>query len=422
MMVVPRRRGDTASVVAVVSGAHFISHVFLLAFPPLFPLLAREFGLSTARLGLLVTAIYVPTLLFQLPFGEVIDRIGARPVLVTGIAVTALGITLAGFAPSYPVLLACAFLSGMGQSVFHPADYALLDTVTDASTEGTAFSIHTFGGYAGFAVAPVVIGSVALAISWEVALIAVGLVGFGYAAVVHLTVDAVHTRAIRTHRVDAAASASDAGESVRATSRALLTFARRFKMLLVFSFYLVTMMAIVGLQSFVTVLAVDTYGFGESTANTLLTGHLAATAVGVLVGGPLADRLPFREFLGAMLLSAALGVWLLVLTGVPSVLVAGILLSAVGLLIGLSLPSRDKFANLVADPGAAGKSFGFFFAGLSLGAVISPVFLGTVIDHFSPTVAFLLVGGFLVAAVVVVIVAQVTGVGHPTERSTQADD
>ncbi|WP_224450601.1 MFS transporter [Haloprofundus salilacus] len=421
-MAVSHRRGNAAYVIGVVSGAHFLSHLFLLAFPPLFPLLARDFGLSTTRLGLLITAIYVPTLLFQLPIGDVIDRIGARHVLVTGITVTALGITLAGFAPNYPLLLACAFLSGVGQSVFHPADYALLDTVTDSSTEGTAFSIHTFGGYAGFAVAPLVIGSLALTISWEIALIAVGLVGFGYAGVVHLTVEAVHTQAIQTRKSDDIESSSNADESVRETIGELVTFARRFKMLLVFSFYLLSMMAVVGLQSFTTVLAVDAYGFDESTANTLLTVHLTATAVGVLAGGPLADRLPFRHVLTTMFLSAALGVWILVATGVPSLLVTGVLLSVIGLLIGLSLPSRDKFATVVADPGTAGKSFGFFFTGLSMGAVISPVLLGTVIDRFSPPVAFLLVGGFLVAGVVVVIVARVTGVGHPVKQSTQAND
>ncbi|KYH23953.1 putative sialic acid transporter [Halalkalicoccus paucihalophilus] len=421
-MVVLRRRGDAAYVIAVVSGAHFVSHIFLLAFPPLFPLLAREFGLSTARLGLLITAMYVPTLLFQLPVGDLIDRIGARRVLASGIAVTALGIALAGLAPNYPVLLACAFLSGMGQTVFHPADYALLSTVTEASTEGTAFSIHTFGGYAGFAAAPVVVGGVALAIGWEIALIAVGLIGAGYAVVVHLTVEAVHTRTIRARRPDEPGSSPDASESVRETIGALLTFARRSKMLLVFSFYLVTMMAFVGFQSFTTVLAVETYGFDESTANSLLTAHLTATAIGVLVGGPLADRLPVREILVAMLLSAALSVWALVITGVSSLLLAGALLSIVGLLLGVSLPSRDKFANVVADRGAAGKSFGFFFTGLSLGAVVSPVFLGAVIDRSSPSVAFLFVGGFLIVAVVVVVAAHVTGIGHPVQESTRNDD
>ena len=421
-MPVLRRRGDALYVIGVVSVAHFLSHVFLLAFPPLFPLLAREFELTTTQLGLLVTAIYVPTLLFQLPLGDLVDRVGARHILVAGLTTTALGITLAGFATSYPVLVACAFLSGIGQSVFHPADYALLDTVTDASTEGTAFSVHTFGGFAGFAVAPVIVGGLGLTISWGVALVAVGSVGFGYAVLVHLTTEAVHRRAIRSRETGESSPAVGSEGSVRETLRVLLTFVRRFKMLLVCGFYLLLMMAIVGLQSFTTVLAVDAFGFDEATANTLLTAHLAATAVGVITGGPLADRLPPREVLAATLLSAAISVWVLIVVGSPSVALVGMLLSLVGVLIGLALPSRDKFANAVADPGTAGKSFGFYFTGLSLGAVISPTLLGAVIDHLSPRVAFLLVGGFLAAAVVVVVVARVTAVGHREPDTSRADD
>lgn len=420
-MVVRRRFKSPAYVIGVVSGAHFISHIFLLAFPPLFPLLGREFGLSTAKLGLLVTAIYIPTLLFQLPLGDVVDRIGARSILVTGIAVTALGIIFAGFAPSYPVLLACALLSGIGQSVFHPANYALLDTVTDTSTEGTAFSIHTFGGFAGFAVAPLVIGGLALSISWEIALITVGVIGLGYAAFVHVTVENVHTQALQKRRQNDGSSTTDT-DSIQETFSELVTFTQRFKMLLVFSFYLLSMMAIVGLQSFVTVLAVETYGFTESTANTLLTVHLTATAVGVLAGGPVADRVSFRPILATMFLAAALGVWILVFLGVSGFPVTSVLLALVGLCIGLTLPSRDKFANVVADPGAAGKSFGFFFTGLSVGAIISPALLGIIIDRYSPTVAFLLVGGFLVAAVMIVGVAHATGVGRPVKPQSQAND
>lgn len=415
-MATRHMRDDPAYVVGSVSVAHFLSHVFLLAFPPLFPLLGREFGLSTTRLGLLVTAIYVPTLLLQLPLGDVVDRVGAKRVLVSGLAVTATGITLAGFAWSYPALLACAFLSGIGQSVFHPADYALLDTATGPSGEGTAFGVHTFGGFAGFAAAPVAVGGVGVWLGWGAALVAAGLIGFAYAAVFHVTVAPIHVRAVAADE-----AAEPAGASIRETFRGLVGFARRFDLLLVSSFYLLSMMAVVGLQSFTTVLAVDTFGFGESAANTLLSVHLGATAVGVIAGGPLADRLPFREIIAAMFLSAALGVWALVALG-PSQLAVGLLLSLVGLLIGLALPSRDKLGNAVADAGTAGKSFGLYFTGLSVGAVVSPVLLGAVIDAWSPGAAFLLVGGFLVCAVGVVAVAGLAGVAQPGTEAVQADD
>lgn len=385
-------RSDSRFVIGSVSVAHFLSHLFLLAYPPLFPLLAPEFGVSVTRLGLLVTAIYVPQLVLQLPFGEVVDRIGAKRVLVAGLVLTAVGIGASGLAPTYWTLLGCAFVSGIGQSVFHPADYALLESVTEPDDVGVAFSAHTFGGYAGFAAAPLVVGSVGIAFTWQFALLAVGVIGALTAAAIALLLEPVHARQIRP----------DSGGSLGATLRETAAFVRRRKLVAVFVFYLLSMMALVGLQSFTTVLAVDAYGFSESTANTLLTVHLSATAVGVIAGGPLADRAPFRWIIIATFALSAVGVWLLVASTSASVVVAAALLAVVGLLFGFALPSRDKFANSVADPAAVGKSFGFFFTGLSLGAVISPVLLGGLIDVWSVPAAFVGVGILLVAAASVV--------------------
>lgn len=387
------RRGDPTFVVGGVSLAHFLSHVFLLAYPPLFPLLAREFDVSIGQLGLLVTAIYVPQLLLQLPLGEVVDRIGAKWVLVSGLAVTSLSIGGSGLATSYWILLGFAFVSGIGQSVFHPADYALLGAVTTSNNEGLGFSVHTFGGYAGFAAAPLAIGTIGIALEWQIALVGAGAVG-GLAAVgLALAMDTVHARSIGP-------GTNDSDES---TIRQMSTFVKQVDLLAVFVFYLVSMMALVGLQSFTSVLAVDAFGFTNSTANTLLTVHLAATALGVIAGGPLADRAPFRWVIVGTFVLSAVGVIVLVLGGSRTSVAAFALLALIGLVFGLALPSRDKFANSVVDPQSVGKSFGFFFTGLSLGAVVSPALLGAIIDGRSARTAFVVVSGLLVVAASVVV-------------------
>lgn len=399
------RRKDTVAVVSAVSGAHFLSHVYLLAYPPLFPILAREFGVSTTRLGLLVTAIYLPQLLLQLPLGDVVDRIGAKRVLLAGLSLTSLSIVLSGMATSYWLLLAFATVSGIGQSVFHPADYALLDAATDVDTEGTAFSAHTFGGFAGFAAAPAIVGGIGIAYSWQLALVVVGSVGIAYALALALTMNPIHTQRVRAGDSD---SDRDDGAGIvqrmRDTVRELIAFATQRRLLAVFVFYLLSMMAIVGIQSFTTVLAVESYGVSESTANALLTALLVSMALGVILGGPVADRLPYRRVIVGSFVLAGVIVW--IAAGSPAdggVLVPAVALTLAGLLIGVALPARDKFANALADPDATGKSFGFYFTGLSLGAVVSPALLGLVIDQWSAVVAFAIVGGLLIVAVPVVI-------------------
>ena len=399
-------RDGPIRVVGMVSSAHFVSHIYLLAYPPLFPLIGREFGLSTAQLGLLVTAIYVPTLCLQLPLGTVVDRIGAKQVLLGGLVVTAGAIGLSGLAPTYWSLLAFALVSGIGQSVFHPANYALLDSVTDVNSEGTAFSVHTFGGFAGFAAAPVVIGGVGIAVDWRVALLVAGSIGIVFAGVLALAMAPVHRHTIEKRNRDETGDESEM--DAMAPVRELASYVRQPDLVLVAVFYLLSMVAIVGLQSFTTVLAVDTQGFSESAANTLLTAHLTCSAIGVLVGGPIADRVPFDRVIVIAFLLSATGVWLIA-AGQSGVGFAAsfLLFSAVGLTIGSALPSRDKFANSMADPDATGAAFGFFFTGLSLGAVLSPAILGMIIDRWSTPVAFAVIGASLVAAVAVIAVARV---------------
>ncbi|AXR79598.1 MFS transporter [Natrarchaeobaculum sulfurireducens] len=393
------RRDETGTIVAAVSVAHFLSHVYLLAYPPLFPLIGAEFGLTTTQLGLLVTAIYVPTLLLQIPIGEVVDRIGAKRILVAGLVVTSLGVALSGLAPTYGALLAFALVSGVGQSVFHPADYALLESVTDATNQGSAFGLHTFGGFAGFAAAPILTGTLGIQFGWRVALPAVGALGIAYAVVLLVATKPVYRRQIRTRKEPEVSATSDAEPGVASSLRGLF----RTELLVVSGFYLVSMMAIVALQSFTTVFAIESFGFSDSAANTVLTAYLVGTAVGVIAGGPFADRAPFQYVIVGAFGLAAVGIWVTVVAIHGSYLTALAVFGVVGLLIGMALPSRDKLANSFADEGSTGKSFGFFFTGLSLGAVISPAVVGAIIDASSATAAFLVVSGILLVGAAIVV-------------------
>lgn len=176
------RRSEELTTVGLVTGGHFLSHFYLLVFPPLFPLLRAELSLSNAQLGLII-AVLSTAMILQVFVGEVVDRVGAKRVFVAGLATTALGVFLAGTASSYLAILAFAGLSGVGQSAFHPAGYPLLETVSDPDRVGKNFSVHTFGGYVGFAVAPLVVGALGFAYDWRTALLVVGSVGLVYSLV-----------------------------------------------------------------------------------------------------------------------------------------------------------------------------------------------------------------------------------------------
>ena len=85
----PESLRHDARVIGIVSFAHLVSHFFQLALPPLFPLLRAEFGTSFAVLGTLVGVYYAASGITQFVSGFAVDRVGARPVLLAGLALAA---------------------------------------------------------------------------------------------------------------------------------------------------------------------------------------------------------------------------------------------------------------------------------------------------------------------------------------------
>ena len=390
----PRATDATADVVrtvGVVSGGHFLSHLYLLALPPLFPLLAPAFGVDTARLGLSVSLVYLALLLFQVPTGGLVDRIGGERVFVGGLLLTGLGTALVSLATSYVTLLAFAFLTGVGQSAFHPADYALLDAATEHE-EGKSFGVHTFAGFVGFAAAPPLVGALALATDWRTALFAVGAVGVLYGGFAHLTLGDVHRRKL------SAVSTTTAVED--RSLRSGLALLRHPVVLGMFVFFVVVTVADTGVQTFTTLFVVRSLDYSTTVGNTALTAFFAAVAVAVLVGGVLADRYDSYRILVWSLVCAAAVLWAGLAVGLATwslLLVWG----GAGFCFGLALPARDRVTNALSGAGGTGWSFGVVYTGLPLGGFLAPALLGFVADRAGPTLAFWLVGGFLFAGAVV---------------------
>jgi MFS family permease len=377
-------RDDWRVVVAVVSGGHFFSHFYLLAIPPLFPLLRSEFGLTNAELGLIVSLLMIGGLL-QAPVGNIVDQIGAKWVFAIGIGVTAAGMMLIGLGDTYPAILAFAVLSGLGQSAFHPADYALIDTVTEPGIRGKAFSVHTFSGYAGFAVAPILVGTVAATMGWQNTLFIVGSAGLIYAVFAAVAL-------VPAYRASIESTTEQPDIEPEGNSTLLSTLARPGVLAMV-GFFLMVALASKGIQSFTTVLTVDSFGLSQSVGNNLLTAFFALGAIGVLTGGVLSDRYaPGQVIAGTIVVGVSL--LFVIISGIVPLraLPLIVLFGLSGFFLSLIPPSRDQLVSTLSASGSTGQSFGIVFTGGTVGALIGPVFLGAVADTVSITMTFVLVG------------------------------
>lgn len=400
------RFGSPGFVVGTVSIGHFLSHFYFLVFPPLYPLFRAEFDLTNTQLGLIFSLVFLMPSVFQVPVGDLVDRFGAKPIFIGGLALTGLGTSATSLANSYPALLGFVLLAGIGQSAFHPADFSLIETVTDTSNRGKGFGTHTFAGFLGFAAGPLVAGGLGVRFGWRAALAGLGVMGVLYAIGVALTLAPVHRNR---------GEGEDDTDGGRRSSWRQLADPR---ILLTVLFFVLLTISGTGIQSFTVVFLTDVFDLGVTVANTTLTANLTATAVGVLAGGFLADRFNIYGIIAGTLTTAAVLVGVIIAGLVPGVLVAifaafGVL----GLFHGFALPSRDSLVSEFSTSDTTGKSFGLAYTGVTVGATIAPVLFGVVSDTAGNLAMYSLVSVFYLGAVLTVVVIYLRYVRSPTSMA-----
>jgi predicted MFS family arabinose efflux permease len=311
-----------------------------------------------------------------------------------------LSIAAMGLATAYWQIVVLAMLSGLGNSVIHPADYAILSGSVNRARIGRSFALHTFVGNIGFAAAPPVTAALALAIGWRGALLLVGAVGIPVVLSILW-----QSRILIEHRREPHA----VRPGVRADIRML--FSR--SILLFFGFFMVSSMAGAGIQSWLITVLHRTHGLSLAAASSALTGYMLGAMCGILIGGWVADRtdrhLGFVIVLTVVGAAAMLGVDLFGMAEFTTVA----LLFASGLAIGASRTPRDVMVKDAAPPGQIGKVFGFVSAGLSLGGAIMPVPYGMLIDAGHPDLVLTLVAGLWLFSLCFAGSARVGGAAQP---------
>ncbi|MBM3491495.1 MAG: MFS transporter [Alphaproteobacteria bacterium] len=352
-------------VTGLVGLAHAFSHFFQLCFAPLFPLIKAELGVSYALLGLLMTLFYGASGLCQTPAGFLVDRFGARPVLLTGLGLLAGAVTAASLAPNFWLLLPLAVLAGIGNSVFHPADLAILTAKIAPTRLGRAYGVHSLAGNLGWAAAPATVIFLSQALDWRTALLAVGLGGLAVTLFLTTQHDTLATEG------KGGAKRSGAGASV------LL----RLPILTCFAFFALLALALIGVQTFGPTTLQKLYPIDVTSAAAALTVFLVASAGGIAVGGVLADRTSQHHLVAiAGMGAAALLMAALSLGALPAPAV-GLAMAAAGFAIGITNPSRDMLVRQATPPGASGRVFGFVYSGLDLGSSAAPLLFGWMLDH-----------------------------------------
>lgn len=364
-----------AHTIGVVSIAHGISHFCQLVVPPLFPWIGASFGLSNTQLGLLMSVFFVVSFVGQALAGFVVDRYGAARVLYGGLGLLALAALGLGASPSYAVMLVFMAVAGLGNCVFHPVDFSILNARVSPPRLGHAYAAHGISGNLGWALAPVFVVGIAHGTgSWRMAL-------FGVAAVVGVVLAGVWIfRAWLVVEPHGAAPRRSTGTAAPAAAGGTFDFLKLPAVWSCFAFFFIFALALGSIQTFAPAAAGKLHEVPAAQVAICLSIYMACAAAGMVLGGFLV-RDPSRS---ARIVAAGFGasasVALLIALGDWPSLMVPVLFGLMGFGGGIAGPSRDLLVKQATPAGATGRVYGVVYSGLDVGMTIAPVLFGALMD------------------------------------------
>ena len=391
---------DDAAVIGLVGLAHASSHFAHLLLPPLFPVFATEFGLSFSQLGFLMTVFFVISGSGQAAAGFLVDKVGARPVLLASF-VCFICASLAGYwAQGYGGLMLVAVFAGLGNAPFHPVDFSILNQRVSGARLGYAYSAHGLSGNLGWALTPVFLLFFTAWQGWRSGYLAAALM---YACI--LAVLVAKRAHLKTEVVRRAADAPRGSD---------VAFLRLPVVWWCFAFFLLSTMTLAVVQNFASPIMQAMHGVSFESATTMITAYMLAGALGMFVGGFVAARMPAatdRVVAGSMGAGAVLIV--VAATGWLGGFGSMAMLAATGFAVGIGGPSRDMMIKKATPKGATGRVYGTVYSGLDMGFALAPLIYGFFMDRALYTATLLLAAVFLALSVVAAL-----GVGKRTNSGT----
>ncbi len=409
----PRTLRQDAAVIASVAGAHCFSHYYIFALPTVLAFMVADprlahLELTFAKAGLVMSAFSLSSGGAQYLMGVLADRIGAKPVLFGGMAILAAAMALIGFADSFPLIVALAFVAGLGNSVFHPVDYAIMGASVSQRRLAKAYALHTFAGYSGFALGPLAAGLLTAHYGWRTAFIVAGVTGLALTAL--LWTQRARMAGERPPKPDVAPNLSGTlGLGVILSP----------PILFMFLFYLLSGGLSLGLNSTVPPALHNLWQVPLPDAAVAVTAFMFGAAFGTLAGGYVATFTKRLDFLTCLAYGAASTILAVIAAvAMPYALLLAAFFFA-GFVSGVITPSRDMMVKSITPPGHSGKVFGFVSSGFDVGGILFPPLFGWFIDRALSEWVFygsgVVMAGAFIAAVAATRIRRPVAAAAPAE-------
>lgn len=347
--------------------SHLLNDLIQSLIPAIYPILRAEFALDLVQIGMITLTFQIAGSLFQPLVGLYTDKHPLPYSSALGMGFTIAGVTALAFAPSYPAILAAVACIGIGSSIFHP-EATRMARYAAHGRAGLAQGIFQVGGQIGGAVAPLAAALVIVPLGQA------SLVGFAAAPILAmLLLFRIATQHDRLrHAFNAAANAAKSRHSVALTplqvQLGLLTLVVLMSSKLAY---------LESFRSFYTFYVIETFGVTIPQSQFLLFVIFISSAIGVLLGGMVGDRIGRRRI-----------IWISILGPLPLTLLlphVG-LVETVVLTVLINLIMASAFASIMLYamdlmPGRIGLIGGVFYGlNFAIGGIAAAI-LGAFADR-----------------------------------------
>ncbi|HRE17232.1 MAG TPA: MFS transporter, partial [Rhodocyclaceae bacterium] len=279
-----------------------------------------------------MTVFFVVSGVGQAMAGFWVDRWGAMKVLMAGMSCFALAALVLAVAHSYGMLFLAAGLAGLGNSVFHPADFTVLNRHVSTPRLGHAFSVHGLSGNLGWAAAPVFLTNLAAWADWRVAAALAALVPVPIMLLLWFNRSLV---------------ADLPGHAAKTNAGTSFDFLKSGPVWLCLVFFFLITAAFGAIQSFTPTILQSLYAISLHQGAAILSVYMLAAAGGIVVGGFVAQK-SAHEWQVAISLAIAALCAVLVATQMVSAWGIVFLMAGVGFFTGIAGPSRDLLVRRAA--------------------------------------------------------------------------
>ena len=355
------------AVLLTLGACHLLIDIISGLIPGCYPLLKSAYDLTLTQIGFITLTTQITSSMVQPLIGYYTDRHPRPYYLPLGMICSLIGLVYLAFAHNYPAIVISATTVGLGAAVFHP-ESSRVARLASGGQHGLAQSIFQVGGNFGFALGPLLAAFVVLR--------------RGQASIAWFTLDALLTMALlwgigRWHKRHVAARAK-ARIPIVTTSpvpRKTVIWTMTILLILIFSKYIY----LASLTTYYTFYLMSKFHVSVQNAQVHLFLFLGSTVTGILIGGPLGDRIGRRyiiwfSILGVLPFTLALPHVNLLWTGILTVMIAMILSSAFSAILVYAQELIPGKVGMIA-----GLFFGFAFGIAGIGAAV----LGEIADHTS---------------------------------------